>query len=258
MWPGRIAFAIVLLGSALCLTLAGVLFVSLGDIESPERYIALGLGLALVYMGGSMLAVLIRPAKPKDPNAPVVPIEVPPLDQVRGRTSYRDDSAKWRNVALVIGAIFLAVSLDAAREQPMVLVFAVVAAGILAGAGVVIWRQIQYGRARLSLDVPARRGDILRGVITTSGFGWTVADRDFEATVELSAYRTYRAGRESSSYAVTRSRATAFVTRDGNDMTFRFSADVPLIDISEGRVSWNVQLETQSPDYRATFAIDVA
>jgi len=56
----------------------------------------------MLYMGGSMLAGLIWPPKPKDPNAP---IEIPPLDQVRGRTSYRDDSALWRNVMLVIGAI---------------------------------------------------------------------------------------------------------------------------------------------------------
>ena len=79
MWPGRIAFAIVILWSGICLTLATVVFVKLGSIESPERYIALGLGLVMLYMGGSMLAGMIWPPKPKDPNAPV---EIPPLDQV--------------------------------------------------------------------------------------------------------------------------------------------------------------------------------
>jgi len=105
MWPTRIAFAIVLIWSAACLTLAGVIFVNLRSIEPPERYIALGLGLVMLYMGGSPLAGLIWPPKAKDPNAP---IEVPPLDQVRGRTSYRDDSALARNAMLAIGTIFLA------------------------------------------------------------------------------------------------------------------------------------------------------
>jgi hypothetical protein len=141
--PGRIAFAVVLLGSAFCLALAAVVFVNLRGIEPPERYIALGLGLVMLYMGGSMLAGLIWPPKPKDPNAP---IEVPPLDQVRGRTSYLDDSASSRNVMLIIGAVFLAASLGAAAAQPIVLVVSVVAVGVLAGAGVMTWRQIQYGR----------------------------------------------------------------------------------------------------------------
>jgi hypothetical protein len=65
MWPGRIAVAPSSLWSAACLALAGVVFVNLPRMESPERY---------------------------------------------------------RVIALV-------------------------AMGILAGAGVMIWRQIQYGRA---------------------------------------------------------------------------------------------------------------
>ena len=255
MWPGRIAFAVVLLWSAFCLALAAVVFVNLRRIESPERYIALGLGLAMLYMGGSMLAGLIWPPKPKDPNAP---IEIPPLDQVRGRTSYRDDSARSRNVMLAIGAVFLAASLGAAREQPVVLVIAVVAVGILAGAGVQIWRQIQYGRACLELDAPARRGDDMRGMITTSGFGWAAAGGAADAAVELIAIRTFRGGRQSSSVVVARSSADASAARQGNDITIRFTATIPVIDTSEGRFSWNVQLETRSPKYRATFLIDVA
>lgn len=255
MWPTRIAVGIVLVSSASCLALAAVVFVNLRDIESPERYLALLIGLVMLYMGGSMLAGLIWPPKPKDPNAP---IEIPPLDQVRGRTSYRDDDAKWRNVLLFIGAIFLFVSVDAVPEQPIVLVLVVVAVGVLIGAAVMTWRQFQYGRARLELDVPARRGDIMRGVITTSGFGWTVADRDFDATVEVSAIRSYRGGRSSHSSVVARAHAITSVTRDGKDMTFRFTATVPVIDISEGRFSWNVQLETESPAYRVTFLVDVA
>lgn len=255
MSPGRIAFAVVLLWSALCLALAAVILINLRRIDSPERTIALGLGLVMLYMGGSMLAGLIWPRKPKDPNAP---IEIPPLDQARGRTSYRDDSTLSRNVMLVIGAVFFAVSLGAAAEQPMVLVFAVVAAGILAGAGVQIWRQIQYGRARLELDAPARRGDTMRGVITTSGSGWAAAGRDANATVELLAIRTFRGGRQSRSLVVARSSATTSAAPDGNDITIRFTAAIPVIDTSEGRFSWNIQLETRSPRYRATFLIDVA
>jgi len=255
MWPGRIAFAIVILWSALCLALAAVVFVNLRSIESPERYLALGLGLVMLYMGGSMLAGLIWPPKPKDPDAP---IEIPPLDQVRGRTSYRDHSTMARNVMLAIGAIFLAVSLGAAPGQPIVLVFAVVAAGILAGAGVMTWRQMQYGRARLELDAPARRGDAMRGVITTSGSAWAAAGRNVDASVQLLAIRTYRGGRQSQSVIVARSSADTATARNGNDLTIRFTTTIPVIDTSEGRFSWNVQLETHSPKYRTTFLIDVA
>jgi hypothetical protein len=254
MWPGRIAFAVVLLWSAFCLALAAIVFVNLGRIESPERYIALGLGLVMLYMGGSMLAGLIWPAKPKDPNAPV---EIPPLDQVCGRTSYRDDSTLTRNVLLVVGAIFLAVSLSAAAEQPLVLVVAVVAVGILAGAGVQSWRQIQFGRARLELDAPARRGDPMRGAITTSGSAWAAAGRNVHATVELLAIRTFHGGRHSRSVVVARASADTSTVRDGHDLTIRFTATVPVIDTSEGRFSWNVQFETRAPKHRATFLIDV-
>jgi hypothetical protein len=255
MWPTRIAFAIVLVWSAGCLTLAGYVFLNLRSIETPERYIALGLGLVMLYMGGSPLAGLIWPPKAKDPNAP---IEVPPLDQVRGRTSYRDDSAMARNAMLAIGAIFLAVSLSAAAQQPIVLVLAVVAVGVLAGAGVMTWRQSQYGRARLELEAPARRGDAVRGAITTSGSAWAAARRNVGATVELLAIRTYRGGRQSRSVVVARSSADVSLSRDGNAVTVRFTGTVPLIDVSEGRFSWNVQLQTRSPKYRATFLIDVA
>lgn len=253
MWPGRIAFAIVILWSAACLTLAAVIFVNLRHIESPERYVALGLGLAMLYLGGSPLAGLIWPPKAKDPNAP---IEVPPLDQVRGRTRYRDDSAMVPTVMLVIGAIFLAVSLSAARAQPIVLIFAAVAIGILIGAGVKIRRQMQYGRARLELDAPARRGDTLHGIITTSGSAWGAAAGDAGATVELLAIRTVRG--QSRSAVIAQSSADTAAARSGNDVTIRFTAAVPLIDISEGRFSWNVRLETRSPKHSATFLIDVA
>ena len=255
MSAGRIAVAIVLLLSAAGLALAAVIFVTLPRIESPERYLALIIGLAMLYVGGAMLAAVIWPRKPKDPNAPV---EIPPLDQVRGRTSYRDNSTLWRNVTLVIGAIFLAVSLSAAPRQPIVLVIAVIAVGVLAGGGVMSWRQIQYGRARLELDAPARRGDLMRGVITTSGFAWTVADRNLGATVEVSAIQTFRTVGHSDSVVVARSSAITSTVRNGNDMTFRFSATVPVIDTSEGRFSWNVRLETRDPKYRATFLVDVA
>ncbi|HEY6141271.1 MAG TPA: hypothetical protein VI670_26240 [Thermoanaerobaculia bacterium] len=246
MWPGRIAFAVVVLWSAFCLALAAVVFVNLRRIESPERYIAFGLGAIMLYMGGSMLAGLIWPPKPKDPNAP---IEIPPLDQVRGRTAYRDDSALARNVMLVIGAVFFAASLGAAAAQPILLVFTAVAAGILAGAGVKIRRQIRYGRARLELDAPARRGDTMCGIIAMSGSAWGSASGDVDATVEILAIR---------SAVVARSSASTSTARNGNDLTIRFTAAIPLIDTSEGRVSWNIQLETRSPNHRATFLIDVA
>ena len=255
MWAGRIAVAIVILWSAACLTLAVLFFVSMSRVESPERYLAFGLGLVMLYMGGAPLAGLIWPAKPKDPNAP---IEVPPLEQVRGRTSYGDGSAKWCAVVFAIGAIFLTVSLGAAPDQPMVLIFAVIALGVLAGAGVMTWRRIQYGGARLQLDAPARRGDPMRGVITTSGFGWTVANRNLDAHVELTGNRSYRTRGQSSSVVVGRATANASITRDDKHMTFRFSTTVPLIDTSEGRYFWNVQLETDDPKYSATFVIDVA
>ena len=252
--PGRIAVAIALVWSAFCLALAAVVFFNLRSIESPERYLALIIGLAMLYMGGSILAGLIWPPKPKDPNAPV---EIPPLDQVRGRTSYRDDRATWRNATLLIGAIFLTVSLGAAPEQPIVLVIAVVAVGVLAGAGVMIWGEIQYGRARLELDAPARRGDTMRGVITTSGPGWTAAGHNLTTTVELAAIQTFRGRGNSSSVVVARASGDTTIVRDGKDITFRFTTTIPVIDTSDGRFSWNVQLETRTPKYRATFLIDV-
>ena len=252
--PGRIAVAIALVWSAFCLALAAIVFVKLGSIESPERYLALIIGLAMLYMGGSILAGLIWPPKPKDPNAPV---EIPPLDQVRGRTSYRDDRAMWRNATLLIGAIFLTVSLGAAPEQPIVLVIAVVAVGVLAGAGVMIWGEIQYGRARLELDAPARRGDTMRGVITTSGPGWAAAGHNLNTTVELAAIQTFRGRGNSSSVVVARASGDTTIARDGKDITFRFTTTIPVIDTSDGRFSWNVQLETRTPKYRATFLIDV-
>jgi hypothetical protein len=252
--PGRIAVAIGLVWSAFALALAAIVFFNLRNIESPERYVALLIGLAMLYMGGAILYGMIWPAKPKDPNAP---IEIPPLDQVRGRTSYGDDSAKWRNAVLLIGAIFLTVSLGAAPGQPIVLVFAVVAVGVLAGAGVMIWRQIQYGRARLVRDAPARRGDTMRGTITTTGPGWAAAGHSLGATVELTAIRSFRGGRSSSSVVVARASADTSIARDGKDITFRFTTTIPVIDTSEGRFSWNVQLETRTPKYRATFLVDV-
>ena len=256
MWPGRIAFAVVVLWGGGCLALAAVVFVNLHRIESPERYLALLLGLAMLYMGGSMLAGLIWPPKPKEPNDG--PIEIPPLDQVHGRTSYRDDSTLWRNATFVIGAIFLAASLSAAAEQPIVLVIAAVAVGVLAGSGVMTWRQIQFGRARLELDAAARRGDIMRGTITTSGSAWAATGRNAHATVELLAIRSYRGGRQSSSVVVARLTADTSTTRDGKELTIRFTTTIPVIDTSEGRFSWNVQLETRSPKHTATFVIDVA
>lgn len=255
MSPHRIALAIAILWSACCLALAAVVFVNLPRIESPERYLALVLGLAMLFMGGSMLAGVIWPPKPKDPNAPIV---IPPLDQVRGRTSYRDDSTMTRNVMLAIGVIFLAASLSAAAEQPIVLVIAVIAVGVLAGGVVQTLKQIQYGRARLELDAPARRGDRLHGVITTSGSAWNTGGRNVHATVALTALRTYGRRGQSQSFVVASSSADIAVTRNGNDLTIRFTTTIPVIDTSEGRFSWNVQFETRSPKHGATFVIDVA
>lgn len=255
MLARRIAIVVVLFWSALCLALAGFIFFNLHRMESPERYLALAFGVAMLYMGGSLLAGVIWPPKPKDPNAP---IEIPPLDRVRGRTSYLDDSTMTRNAMLVIGAIFLAASLGAARQQPIVLVISVVAAGVLAGAGVKIWQQKRYGRARLELQAPARRGDVMHGVITTSGSGWIAAGRGLGASVEVRAIRTFRRARSSRSVVVARSHADLSFTRDGDVLTIRYTVAIPLIDTSEGRFSWNVQLETHEPQYRATFLVDVA
>lgn len=255
MTPGRIALILTLIFAAFCLTLAGVVFVKLHTIETPDRYIALGLGLILLYMGGAILFGVIWPSKPKDPNAP---IEIPPLDQVHGRTSYRDDSAWTRNGMILIGTIFLVVSLGSAAEQPAVLVFALVAVGVLAGAGVKIWRQIQYGRARLTLEMPARRGDVMRGVIATSGFAWSVVGRELDVHVRVNAIRTYRSGRSSSSIVVATAHASERTMLDGNLLTSMFTVTIPIIDTSEGRFSWNVVLETENPEYAATFLVDVA
>jgi hypothetical protein len=245
----RIAVVIVLLLSACCFALAGFVFFTLQRVEAPERYIGIGVALVMLYMGGAMVAGVIWPPKPKDPNVPIV---IPPRDQVRGRTSYRDDSTQSRNVVLFIGAIFLAVSLSAAPGQPIVLVIAVIAAGVIAGAGVMTLRQMQYGRARLELDMPARRGDTIHGVITTSGSAWATADPEFEASVELNGYGTGAASATAHEIAITS------VTRNGNDLAVRFTVTIPVVDTSEGRFSWNAQLETHAPDYRATFVIDVA
>lgn len=253
MWAGRIVFVVVLLFSVACLSLAAFVFVTFPTIEGPERYLGLGIGPLMLYMGCSLLAALIWPAKPDDPN---VVIEVPPLDQVHGRTSYRDDSAKWPAVMLVIGVIFLAATLGAAAEQPILLVFAAIAVGILIGAGVMIRNRIRYGGATLELGAPARRGDIMRGAIVVSGPGWIEGGRTVSATVELTAIRTFR--RTSNSVTVARSTVDADPTRNGDDLTFRFTIPIPLIDTSKGRFSWNIQLETRTPDHRATFLIDVA
>jgi hypothetical protein len=255
MTPGRIALVLVLIFSTFCFALAGLVAVKLHTIEPPERYLALGLGLVMLYLGGTSLAGIIWPSKKKDPNAP---IEIPPLDQVRGRTSYRDDTAWRRNGLIVIGTVFLLASLGSAGDQPILLIISGVSVGVLAGAGVMIWRQIQYGRARLELERPARRGDVMRGVITMSGFGWTVAGRDFEAGVRLAAIRTYRGGRNSRSVVIATEHATTSASRDGHTITIRFTITPPIIDTSEGRFSWNIVLVTANPTYKATFAIDVA
>jgi hypothetical protein len=257
MWPHRIAVFLVLVWGAFCLTLAGVVFYNFPRVEGPERYLMLLLGLAMLYMGGSMLLGLIWPAKQKDPVA-AAEIEVPPLDQVRGRTSYRDQTAFTRNMLLVMGTIFLLASLSAAGEAPIVLVISVIAVGILAGAGVMIWRQIQYGRAGLELAVPARRGDMMQGVITMSGFGWSVVGRELDVTVWLRALRTFRGGRKSTTVTVASALADAYARRNGNDMTITFTTPIPKIDTREGRYSWSVELELEQPRYRATFDVDVA
>jgi hypothetical protein len=99
----------------------------------------------------------------------------------------------------------------------------------------------------------------MRGVITTSGSGWSTVGRGFSATVTLRALRTFRGGRGSSrTIEVASSVASVSVSRDGNDLTVRFDTTIPLIDTSEGRLSWNVQLETDRPEHQATFLIDVA
>lgn len=141
MGTGRIAAVIVVVWSAGCLAVAAAFFLNLRSIEPPERYIALGFGVILLYMGGSMLAGLIWPSKakePEEPNDPDAPLEVPPLEPVRERTLDRFDS-----VPIIIGVVFLAGSLGAIDEQPMVLVIAVIAAGVLAAGIVNILRKIQ-------------------------------------------------------------------------------------------------------------------
>jgi hypothetical protein len=95
-------------------------------------------------------------------------------------------------------------------------------------------------------------------VITTSGSGWTAAGHDVNPTVEVLAFQTFRGGRQSRSVVVAREPATTSLTRDGNDVTIRFTATIPVIDTSEGRFSWNVQFQTDSPAYHATFLVDVA
>ncbi len=55
----------------------------------------------MLYLGGSMVAGILWPPKQRDPNAP---LEIPPLDQVRGRTSYRDDSLGVIVALLMIAA----------------------------------------------------------------------------------------------------------------------------------------------------------
>ncbi|MDQ3280675.1 MAG: hypothetical protein M3Q69_04610 [Acidobacteriota bacterium] len=256
MTPGRIASALVLAWSACCLALAALIFFNLPHVELPERYVPLAFGCLMLYMGGSALTAVIWPPKPKDPNAP---IDVPPRGQVRGRTSYRDDSTWTRNVMLAIGTIFLIVSIAAAAAQPALLLLGLIAIGILAGAGVKTWRQHRYGSARLELDMPARRGDVLQGVITTSGSAWRAVDKeDMEATVEVTAIRSSRGGGRSHSADIAQSRAAGSVMRNGEKVTIRFRTTVPLIDTSEGRFTWNVQLTMPFVQYRATFVIDVA
>lgn len=251
MWAQRITTIIILGWSAACLALAGYIFYLFPSAESPERYLALVLGLAMLYMGGSLLVSLFWPAKPKDPNAPIA---IPPLSEVHGRTSYRDNRAKWRNVQIVIGAILLVISVTAGAEQPAVLVFALIALGVLAGACVQIWRQILYGRARLELAAPARRGDAMQGTITMSGAGWLAVDEEFALAVELSAVP----GGKSSAVEPEPVYGITNATRDGKDMTIRFSMSIPVVDTSECQYTWNLVLETESPAYIATFIIDVA
>ena len=84
----------------------------------------------------------------------------------------------------------------------------------------------------------------MRGVITTSGSGWAAAGRNIHATVELLAIRTSGGGRQSRSVVVARASAHPSAARNGKDLTIRFTTTIPVIDTSEGRFSWNVQLET--------------
>jgi hypothetical protein len=116
------------------------------------------------------------------------------------------------------------VSLGAAPAQPLVLVIAVVTEGNLAGAGVMIWRQIQYGRARLELDAPARRDDTMRGAITTSGSAWAATGHNVHATVTILAIRTYGGGRQSHSVVVARSSAHTSAAWDGKDSSWNATA----------------------------------
>jgi hypothetical protein len=97
----------------------------------------------------------------------------------------------------------------------------------------------------------------MNGVITTSGSAWAAAGGDIDPIVEVLAIRTFR-GRRSQSAVVARSSAEASAMRNGNDLAIHFTATIPVIDTSEGRFSWNVQLETSAPQYRTTFLIDVA
>ncbi len=251
----RIAVVFAVAFGGFFLFLGVMVLMNLERVDGPDQYIGIGFAVLMLAIGLSVIVGIFLPSKTKDPNAP---IEIPPLDQVRGRTRYRDDRAWTRNVMIAVGTIFLVVSLSAARDQPLVLVFALVSVGVLAGAGVLIWRQIQYGRSRLELAGPARRGDAMHGVITTSGFGWTVVDREFHAYVRLDALRHYSSGKRSTSVVVASERGRVNATRDGKDMTMRFTIQIPIVDTSEGRFSWNVILETESPVYEATFSVDVA
>jgi hypothetical protein len=70
----------------------------------------------------------------------------------------------------------------------------------------------------------------MRGVITTSGSGWATAGHHLGTTVELRAFRTFRAGRKSESVVVARSYAETSIARDGKDITFRFTMTIPVID----------------------------
>ena len=76
--------------------------------------------------------------------------------------------------------------------------------------------------------------------------------------LERLAIRTFRDGRQSRSVVVARASAHPSAARNGKELTIRFTTTIPVIDTSEGRFSWNVQLETRSPKHRATFLVDVA